>query len=1559
MTILNDFHDIRQDIFRQVSKKLSVFAPYPEIEVEFRLKRTGILVEQFQRTVDWFSNQAQFKLVSDEKTLDITFHDENYKVNPNESHSNVRFTLTGGQISEYCRTDRLPLKTKIMFKRPVYWNRSADTDIPCSSSSSTKSDKEVKKNPVYKHILHNRDSCHDSYADLFDIRCSANVELELSEKDNAFAVASGRIDEQDESDLRLPVWKQLVDEATRTWTKLLEKVNGAIAPESFSRADLFHSKDLASMKKNFRLKHRKRFELLLSSEDSEKYDIAYIDFTRVKTGKTKLLRTGQEITEPVSNLIDSDIARQEESYEIEVEIVKTTREKTMRTIQDIVYSIFYTNVLPIMFHAPATTMYSTQEESFIRALYTHCIRRYIMELPVSYFSSLAGIVTHLSDASKYKDEKSRRSIMDVANKEVAKLSPIRLDMESSYILKESGRMFSLSAKKLKDATDSFERTAQQIRSNKFSEFISPKVVSIQMNNIRPENVDSIHYNYTVTDKADGISAMLFSIGSSIWSSIQDDYEEYSKTDEWTIWSAWFKRVKQMVGDTDADDDDGVFDFDTDDTDERSIASDYIDILSSLAQGTYHLIDSNMQVYPTFLYQSTESSDNVQNASVSHSKSKSSNASNSSDEWKFQLLNGEYMASTQRTSEVGFIGIYDCYICDDVYIMTSALDAQRIPSMRRLVNRIPPASPSDNGLYLSVFAKQFWTTDELSIHEASNKIWSAYRQNQLMDGRSYHLDGLIYTPSNTPVGFNAKQEFYEPNYGRTWAMNIKWKPAEENTIDFYVTFEKETLASYNGQTVMVDKIYEKVVQSNGANTVIRYKKAHFYNGKTERGVLQPEEFRPSSEKYNTRGNYEVHLPVTFDAYTGREECMSHDGRRIENDSVIEVGYMNTDSIQYAERWYVLRTRYDKTQQYKRGRNTQRKIHALLQSINASASSSSASTTVTDVQRKLISQCISLANYTNPKTGAIDVTGILKDYPSHTDIPTTINYGNHIDVAKNIWRSIHFPVTEDMICTGQGIPVPSEEDQMYYKNDKHNLRQKSLTIGLRDFHNTVVKTQLLLDNAVKYCRSKFGEGEPLRLIDFTCGKGGDVHKWNQMGLSYVMGVDLFHNNIHDNDDGAIVRYNRITDANKYKADFFVADSSIGWSSANGKRAFHNEREWTTYKERTAGGKKFHIATLMFSLHYFFKNADTLAGIMTNIKDHLVPGGIVIGVCFDGDKVYQLFNTTRQSRLFEINNQPACMISPDFMKGRDNVPASLKEYTQKYGKVGIGISVYNYSIQQVIPEYLVSRRVLDETMHQSGLRTLTESDGPMMNLLPPSYSKRPVLSDELIDLFQYKSTMSDVEKEVSYLNQYFFYVHEAGRIIEEITEEKPKKRVSKKAEMPKVAEAPKAEIIEEKKEEKPKKRVSKKAEKKPIEIHEEKEEKTEEKPKKRVSKKAEAPAPTVVEEPKAELPEEKKEELTNELREKLVTLHGKIVGIMKQVNFNDSTSALYIYDMPDKIEQYTEYCVKFLNKYDVPLYTQDAKLAKLVADIRQWKKKLSEKHKTTTIELRDEIKDEDFEG
>jgi hypothetical protein len=1512
MSVLNELHDIRKKIFQAVSKPLSAFAEYPEIEVEFRLKRQGILVEQFQRVVDRVSEQSStFQLVSDEKTLDITFHDENYKANPNESYSNIRFTLTGGQISEYCRADRLPVKTSIMYKRPIYWRHANDE---CDEEHKS----EKGKNAMEEIIQRNRSTCYDSYMDMFDIRCSANVELEMSEKEQRFVISSSSTQETDSDEekgkktTKEIVYDLMKKNAENSWNNLLEKIG--IDTTNFSWSDFYNQPSLATLKKNFRLKHRKRFQFKVPSGDAGEFDTMYVDFTRVKTGKTRLLSNGHEIVEPEASLIGSDIANQEENYEIEIEIVKTAKQKTERTIRELVYNTFYTELLPVVFNAPATTMYSTCEEAYVKTIYTYCLSKYAMELPATYFQNLVdGLL-------KNKSTKSLESVVESAQKETKKSSPLNLDLNSTYIQQETKRIGGLSDKKLKDASDHFAKVIDQLHAGRYSEFISPKVVSIQMNNIRPENVDSIHYNYTVTDKADGISAMLFSVGSSIWDNIIDDYDKFSSNQEMMKWRTWFKSLRAMEDDEIGED----------------TASDYVDLIGRLLQGSYHLIDSNMQIFPTFLLQSPEVGEN----------------SSSEDEWRFQLLNGEYMSSAQRTSEMGFMGIYDCYICDDVYMMTSPLDSVRIPSIHKLVGRIP-SNRDDNVPSLSVFAKQFWNTADMSIYEASNRIWSAYRQNQLMDGRTYHLDGLIYTPALAPVGYNPKREFYDPNYGMTWAMNIKWKPAEENTIDFYVTFQKNTVATYNGRTIVVDKIYEKVVNVNGSNTIIRYKKAILHNGRSERGgVLYPEEFRPSSEKYNTNGNYEVHLPVTLDAYTGREECMSHDGKRIENDTIIEVGYMNTPSLQYAERWFVLRTRYDKTRQYKKGRNTQKKIYGLLKSLEHSKNR------ISDVQRRMIGQCIPLERYTR-QSGDIDIRQILHDYRSDSDIPTTINFGNHIDVAKNIWRSIHFPVTENMICLGKDIPEASEEDQMYYKNDKHAIRQKSLTSGLRDFHNSVVKSDLLLGNALEYCHSKFGSNEPLRLIDFTCGKGGDVHKWNQMGLSYVMGVDVFHNNIHDADDGAIVRYKRITDPNKYKADFFVADSSVEWSGKDGQRAFRSDADWKAYKAEMAKGKKFHIATLMFSLHYFFKNADTLNGIMSNIADHLVPGGIVIGVCFDGEKVYRLFEKTKQSRMYEINNQPACMISQDFMKGKErkDVPSTLVDYTKKHGITGIGISVYNYSIQQVIPEYLVERSALNASMKQKGMRSLNASDVEHMRQLPISYFTKPVLSDELIDLYQFKTSMSDVEKEISYLNQYFFYIHEDEPVY--VAKKTTKKAVVEKV-MEKVVEKP--AVVEEKKEvaveEKPKKRVSKKAEKvveKPVVVEEKKEVVVEEKPKKRVSKKVEKPE--VVEEKKEAVVEEKKDGIPIEIRDKLVNLHRKIVDIMKKVNFDDPTKQNYIYANPSKMSEYTSYCTRFLEKYDIPLIRGDSAFYKLVNEIKYWKDELAKK--PSSEQMSDKISDEEFDG
>ena len=67
----------------------------------------------------------------------------------------------------------------------------------------------------------------------------------------------------------------------------------------------------------------------------------------------------------------------------------------------------------------------------------------------------------------------------------------------------------------------------------------------------------------------------------------------------------------------------------------------------------------------------------------------------------------------------------------------------------------------------------------------------------------------------------------------------------------------------------------------------------------------------------------------------------------------------------------------------------------------------------------------------------------------------NYGNAYHVAQSVWRSIHFPITKDIITSGNYIDMTNKDEDVYYnrKNDE------TYTKSLRDFHNRYVKKNLL--------------------------------------------------------------------------------------------------------------------------------------------------------------------------------------------------------------------------------------------------------------------------------------------------------------------------------------------------------------------------------------------------------------------------------------------------------------------------------------------------------------------
>ena len=157
----------------------------------------------------------------------------------------------------------------------------------------------------------------------------------------------------------------------------------------------------------------------------------------------------------------------------------------------------------------------------------------------------------------------------------------------------------------------------------------------------------------------------------------------------------------------------------------------------------------------------------------------------------------------------------------------------------------------------------------------------------------------------------------------------------------------------------------------------------------------------------------------------------------------------------------------------------------------------------------------------------------------------NFGNAYHVANSNWHSIHNPITEKIIKTGTNIKIDNADDDIYY----NKVDTMSETRCLRDFHNLYVKNILI---------EKISNKGNI-LIDYACGKGGDLPKWINAELEFVFGIDLSKDNIENRINGACARY--LNYCKKYrnipKALFINGNSSINIKNGDAATNEKNKR------------------------------------------------------------------------------------------------------------------------------------------------------------------------------------------------------------------------------------------------------------------------------------------------------------------------------------------------------------------------------------------------------------------
>jgi len=603
--------------------------------------------------------------------------------------------------------------------------------------------------------------------------------------------------------------------------------------------------------------------------------------------------------------------------------------------------------------------------------------------------------------------------------------------------------------------------------------------------------------------------------------------------------------------------------------------------------------------------------------------------------------------------------------------------------------------------------------EQSIYEASASILAKVHE--------YEVDGLIFTPMDTGVGGDRANEAAPLGKKFTWKRSFKWKPPEYNTIDFLVNVKKDKdgqdlirYIAHDGNKMMCKMIpYKTLILNVGFD-----RKKHKHMNVFHDVLYDSDEYFTNMIGQENEEAYEAMPFVPTDPYNA-EAYLCH----IELDAINN--QMKTLEGEVFDGDMVVEFQYVKDDANKKGpwkwvplRLRQDKTQALMEGIKL--------------------------------------------------------YNNYTTADTN-WKSIHYPVTEQMITGKEEIPRVEIADTVYY-----NLTDKdeSTTIALREFHNYVKRR--LIENISSFIRKKRNVAEPY-LIDFAVGKGGDLSKWVFSQVKFVFGIDIHGDNITNPYNGACIRYLRHRHKNRnstLRGLFIEGNSSLNIRTDGS--AFKNSTDKEIVQSMFGQGKNtnakkyvfkhgiahegFHISSCQFSLHYFFENTKTLHNFLKNVAECTRLHGYFVGTCFDGEEIFKFLyknkdgSLIRQNETIRIDKNGRKMF--EITKKYNSV---IQEFKADESSVGLPIQVYQESIDKTFTEYLVNFEYLVRLMEDYGF-ALVDKDELRQMRLPESAGLFRRLFDNLENDFRkdadlqkdYKTAlnMSFQEKTVSFLNRYFVF-------------------------------------------------------------------------------------------------------------------------------------------------------------------------------------------------------------
>ena len=657
-----------------------------------------------------------------------------------------------------------------------------------------------------------------------------------------------------------------------------------------------------------------------------------------------------------------------------------------------------------------------------------------------------------------------------------------------------------------------------------------------------------------------------------------------------------------------------------------------------------------------------------------------------------LIDGEYVTCNKRidNSSKDIFAAFDMFYIKGKNITLLPLIAEKDNNSRYNYLKFAKNYIDSSKSNIEFIVKKFYYNDNTkNILNYCNDILSNYKTYP------YQIDGLIFTPSKLPLYSYYSNKPVQLTDNVRWDRLFKWKPPEQNTIDFLVKFGKIIIE--NGQKYRELKLYVGYNSSQwediGPNKGLKlrydnkFAKEQRYNLSTYKPIL----FKPNI--YYTSG-----VEIAYVKINTKNEIKTEEDQIIEDNSIIEFSYDPNDKISIHYRWNPLRIRDDKTRLFKKG-----------------------------------------------------------------EISKTMN---DLNIAINIWRSIHNSVTNAMIMGNDDININKvynnnsidkilDSGDVYYS--RNIPRESLLSIHMLNFHNQCIKKKLY-----EYSSNRSS------LLELCGGEGGDMNRWLEYQYSFILSIDLVKQNIYNPRSGG---YSRLIkkknqsrkNTNAYFPDivFAVGDCSVPINtgecakivgdeeSENILKIVMNRNRNNQHHLRHIAGKgtdKFSVCSCQFAIHYFFENEEKLNGFLNNVTNNLKNGGIFFATFMDGASVINELQKNDDNIIKGVKNLDnddeviTWAIIKRFVLNNDN----------KYGRQ-IGVFIEN--TQRVIPEYLVDLDLLIQKAKQFNLEFIEsntfQKDFDIIKNSITDYGNLSRIQKDILELDK-----DEIQKKFSFLNRYIIF-------------------------------------------------------------------------------------------------------------------------------------------------------------------------------------------------------------